>query len=210
MWSKINELLEFLRVQGSRIGLKINVKKTKSPKLSISEDEKVTLGIKKIDQVGSFTYLGDIISKGGGSSGDIKSRIVEVGRNKEITLQTKIRILKATVMTVVKYGLDAWALRKVDEDFLDVFQRNCLRTFLGTRLTDRISNSSLYKKCGSIRLSSAIIRERLKWAGYVARMKDDMLPKIVLFGQTSKAKAGCPRLGWKDNIMKYLKEMGTS
>ena len=50
--SKINELLEVLQVQGARIGLKINVKRTKS--LAISEDEKVMLGNEKIDQVGSF------------------------------------------------------------------------------------------------------------------------------------------------------------
>ena len=44
------------------------MKKTKPLRLGISEDEKVTLGNKKIDKVGSFTYLGSIISKDGGSS----------------------------------------------------------------------------------------------------------------------------------------------
>ena len=53
--SKMNELLEVLRVRGARIGLKINVKKTKSLRLGISEDEKVKLGNGKIDRVGSFT-----------------------------------------------------------------------------------------------------------------------------------------------------------
>ena len=57
-----------MRVQGARIGLKISVKKTKSLRLGISEDEKVTLGDEKIDQMGSLTYLGSIISKNGGSS----------------------------------------------------------------------------------------------------------------------------------------------
>ena len=45
------------------IGLKINVKKTKSLRLGIREDEQATLGNEKIDQVGSFTYLGSIFSK---------------------------------------------------------------------------------------------------------------------------------------------------
>ena len=44
----------------------------------MSEDEKATFGNKKIDLVGSFTYLGSIISKDGGSSEDVKSRIVKV------------------------------------------------------------------------------------------------------------------------------------
>ena len=66
-----------MRVQGARIGLKINVKKTKSQRLGISEDEKVKLGNEKIDQVDSFTYLGSIISKDGWSSEDVKSRIAK-------------------------------------------------------------------------------------------------------------------------------------
>ena len=64
----MNEFLEVLRLQGAKTGLKINVKKTKSLRLGISEDEKVKLGNEKIDQVGSFTYLGSIICKDGGSS----------------------------------------------------------------------------------------------------------------------------------------------
>ena len=67
----MNEFLEVLRVQGARIGLKINVKKTKSSlSLGISKDEKVTLVNEKIDQLGSFTYLGSIICKEGGNSED--------------------------------------------------------------------------------------------------------------------------------------------
>ena len=147
------------------------MKKTKSLKLGISKDEKVTLGNDKIDQVGSFTYLGSIVSKDGGSSNDVKSRIAKpqgvfsqlkkVWKIRKICLQTKIRILEATVMTVVKYSSEAWALRKADENLLDVFQRNCLRIVLGTWLTDRISNSRLYRKCDSIPLSRAIMKERL-------------------------------------------------
>ena len=122
--SKMNEFLEVLRVQGAKISLKINVKKTKSLRLRISEDEQVTLGNQKIDQVGSFSYLGSIISKDGGSSEDVKSRIgkaqgvfsqlKKVWKNRKISLQTKIRIFEATVMTVVKYGSEAWALQKAE------------------------------------------------------------------------------------------------
>ena len=89
-------------------------------------------------------------------------------------------------MTVVKYGSELWALRKADEDFLDVFQTNCLRTVLGTWLTDRISNNRLYEKCGSIPLSRAIMEETLSGKQVV----------LVWGGRTS--------------IKKDLKEMGTS
>ena len=69
--SKMNKLLDVLRVQVAKIGLKINVKKTKALRLGITEDEKVTLGNEGIDQVDSFTYLGNIISKDYVSNEDI-------------------------------------------------------------------------------------------------------------------------------------------
>ena len=75
--SKMNQFSEVLRVQGAKIGLKINVRKTKSLRLGIIKDEQVTLGNEKIHQVGSFSYLGSIISKDGGSSEDVKSRIAK-------------------------------------------------------------------------------------------------------------------------------------
>ena len=71
------------------------------------------------------------------------SHLKNVWTNREISLQTKIRILEATVMTVVKYGSEAWGLRKADEDLLDILQRNFLRIALGNRLIDLFSNCRL-------------------------------------------------------------------
>ncbi|XP_065565925.1 uncharacterized protein LOC136030806 [Artemia franciscana] len=73
--SKKNEFLNVLRLQGVKIGLKINVKKTKSLRLGLSEDEQVTLGNETLDHFGSFSYLGSINSKDGGSSEDVKSTL---------------------------------------------------------------------------------------------------------------------------------------
>ena len=76
--SKMNELREVLRVQGARIGSKFIVNKTKSIRLGVGENEKVTMCNEKIDQVDRFTYLGCIISKDGESSEDVKSWMVKV------------------------------------------------------------------------------------------------------------------------------------
>ena len=75
--SKMNELSEVLRVQGATTDSKTDFKKTKSLRLGKSEDEKVTLGNEKIDQVGSLIYFGSIVSEGGGSSEGVKSRIAK-------------------------------------------------------------------------------------------------------------------------------------
>jgi len=75
-------------------------------------------------------------------------------------------------------------------------------------MTDRISNRRLYKKSGSILLSRAVMRERLRWLGTVLRMIDDRLPKIVLFGRPSRAKrkAGRPQLGLEGLHKEIFKE----
>ena len=56
------------------------------------------------------------------------------------------------------------------------------------------------------------MKEMLRWLGHVLQTKDDLLPKLVLFGTPSRAKwkADRPRLGWEDVAKKDLKEMGTS
>ena len=105
--SKMNEFLEVLRVQSARIGLKINVKKTRSLRLGISEDEKVTFGNEKIDQVGSFTYLGSIISKDGGSNAYVKSRIAKA---RGVFSQLK-RVWKNRKKQVCKPRLEYWKLQ---------------------------------------------------------------------------------------------------
>ena len=97
----------------------------------------------------------------------------------------------------------------MEEDLLDVFQRDYLRNSLNTGLTNRISNSKLYKKCSSIPLSRAIIRERLIFQGNILWVWDDKLPKLVLVGQPSTAtlKAGRSRMGWQDVRRKDLRKM---
>ena len=103
-------------------------------------------------------------------------------------VRTKTRILKATVMSVITYGSEARAFRKTEEYLLD-FSREIVWIVLSTRLTDR-----------------------MRWLVHGLRMKDDRLPKIVLFGTPSRAKrkAVRPCLGWKELARKDLREMRTS
>jgi len=71
------------------------------------------------------------------------------------------------MMAGVNYGFELLAFPKTEADFLDVFQRSCLRIVLGIHLTDRIFKSKLCEKRGSIPLSRAMKRERLRWLGHL-------------------------------------------
>ena len=61
-------------------------------------------------------------------------------------------------MTVAKCGSETWVLRKMEDDLLDVFLKNCLWIVVGIRLNDLIANSKLCKKCGCIPLPKASVR----------------------------------------------------
>jgi len=61
--------------------------------------------------------------------------------------------LEVIINSEVKYGSETCLLQKIEGDFLNIFQRNCLEIVLGFHLTDRVSNNKLFKKCGSIPLS---------------------------------------------------------
>jgi hypothetical protein len=123
-------------VQGVRVGLKINAKGTKTLSIEIIEDKRVMFSKAKMNQVDSLNYLGGIISKDGGCSEDVHSRIAKVQdvfshlkkvwKIRKISLRTRIRTLEATLRTVVKYGSEAWVIRKTEENLLDVFQKNYL------------------------------------------------------------------------------------
>ena len=145
---KCLQLIEFLlvlRSQGSKIDLKTNIKKTKSLSLGINEVGEVMSDNEKIGQVDSFNCLDSIISKGGQGPGCL-STVEKVWKIKKIRLRNKIRMLEATVVTMVKDITKTCTLWKREHDLLGVFKRNCLRIVLGTCSTDHTSNNKLFEK----------------------------------------------------------------
>ena len=96
-------------------------------------------------------------------------------------------------------------LEKRRKIFYIFSQSNFLQIVFGSILTDRISNSRLYKKWGS---SRDVMRERLRWQVHVLWTKDDILPKIV--PPRAKGKASRPSLAWEDVVRQDLREMETS
>ena len=82
-------------------------------------------------------------------------------------------------MIVVRYDCELWMLRKPLKDLINVFKRNCPKLVLGARATGHISKSKLHKKIGSIPLSSAVTKERLRRTGHLLQKKDDRGPKNI-------------------------------
>ena len=184
------------------VGLKINPRKTQVMCANIREEDKLTIFIDglPLEEVNHFKYLGSGILPTGQAHADISARInlaravfsqlyKALWRRRDVRLQTKSRIYHAVVRSVLLYGCEAWQLRVEDLRRLQVFEHSCLRRILGVRLTDRLRNEELRRRCGLSTLSATVQERRLRWFGHALRKNANDLVAICLRAEP------CP--GWK-------------
>ena len=109
-----------------------------------------------VETVSDFIFLGSKITAEGDCSHEIK-RLLLLGRkamtnldsifkSRDITLSTKVRLVKAMVFPVVIYGCESWAVKKADRQRIDAFELWCWRRLLRVPWTARRSNQSILKE----------------------------------------------------------------
>ncbi|VDM02963.1 unnamed protein product [Schistocephalus solidus] len=87
---------------------------------------------------------------------------------RDISIDTKIRIYRVSVQSVLVYGCECWATRIEDERKFEAFDHHCLRTILRVKYKDFVSNETVHNRCANIaRISQAIQELRLSWLGRV-------------------------------------------
>ena len=102
------------------------------------------------------TFLGSKITAGGDCSHEIKRRLLlgrkvmtnldSIFKNRDITLLTKVHLVKAKVFPVVMYGCESWTVKKADHQRIDAFELWCWRRLLRVPWTARRSNQSILKE----------------------------------------------------------------
>ena len=104
------------------------------------------------------------------------------------------------------YGAEAWVLYRKQLRRLEQFHQRCLRSILGIKWQDYISNEEVLTKAHIPSLESIILQLQLGWAGHVARMDDTRIPKAMLFGELSAGKRnqGGPKKRYKDQLKSEL------
>ena len=105
-----------------QIGLTINKQKTKFPRINAGTDEPVTIKGAELGEVESFTYLGSVMDKSGGTDADVKARIgkarsaynmlKKVWNSREIRMSTKVRLCNSNVKLVLLCGEETWRITK--------------------------------------------------------------------------------------------------
>ena len=143
-----------VKEESERVGLKLNIKKTKimaSGPISAWQIEEEMVGV-----VTDFLFLGSKITADSYCSHEIRRQLLlgrkamrnlgSVLKNRDITLPTKVRIVKAMVFPVVMYGCESWTIKKTEQQRIDAFELWCWRRLLRVPWTARRSNQSILRE----------------------------------------------------------------
>ena len=151
---EVKSLLMKVKKESEKVGLKLNIQKTKimaSGPITLWEIDGET-----VETVSDFIFLGSKITADGDCSHKIKRRLL-LGRksvinldcllkSRNITLPTKVRLVKAMVFPVVMYGCESWTVKNAEGRRIDAFELWCWRRLLRVPWTARKSNQSILKE----------------------------------------------------------------
>ena len=116
-------------------------------------------------------------------------------KSTDITLPTKVRLVKAMVFPVVMYGCESWTVKKAERRRNDAFQLWCWRRLLRVPWTARRSNQSIVKEISSgISLEGMMLKLKLQYFGYLMRRVDSLEKTLMLGGIGGKRRRGRQRM----------------
>ena len=172
-----------VKEESEKVDLKLNIQKTKimaSGPITSWEIDGET-----VETVADFIFLGSKITADGDCSHEIK-RCLLLGRkamtnldsilkSKDITLPTKVHLVKAMVFPVVIYGCESWTLKKAEHQRIDAFELWCWRKLLRVPWTSRRSNQSILKEMSpEYSWEGQILKPKLQYCGHLLWRTDSL------------------------------------
>ena len=122
-------------------------------------------------------------------------------KSRDITLPTKVHLVKAMVFPVVMYGCESWNIKKAECQRIDAFELWCWRRFLRVPWTARRSNQSILKEISpGCSLEGTMLKLKLQYFGHLVRSVDSLEKTLMLGGIGGKRRRGCQRMRWLDGI----------
>ena len=147
-------ILSKVKEENEKFGLKLNIQKTKI--MASSPIALCQINGGKVETVADFILGGSKITADGDCSHEIKRRLLlgrkvmtnldSILKRKDITLSTKVHLVKAMVFPVVMYGCESWTIKKAACRRIDAFELWCWRRLLRVPWTARRSNQSILKE----------------------------------------------------------------
>ena len=177
LWQKVKtnfkSLLMKVKEESEKVGLKLNIQKTK-----IMASGPITSWEIDGETVADFIFLGSKITADGDSSHEIKRRLLlgrkvmtnldSILKNRDITLPTKIHLVKAMVFPVVMWGCESWTVKKAEQQRIDAFGLWYWRRLFRVPWTARRSNQSILKEINpGISLEGMMLKLKLQYFGHL-------------------------------------------
>ena len=123
-------------------------------------------------------------------------------KSRNITLPTKVHLVKAMVFPVVTYGCESWTVKKAERQRIDAFELWCWRRLLRVPWTTRRSNQSILKEINpEISFEGMMLKLKLQYFGHHMRRVDSLEKTLMLGGNGGRRRRGRPRMRWLDGIM---------
>ena len=131
-----------------------------------------------VETVSDFIFGGSKITANGDCSHEIKRHLLlgrrvmtnldSILKSRDVILQTKVRLVKAMVFPVVRYGYESWTIKKAELQRIDAFELWCWRRLLRVLCTARRSNRFILKETGpEYSLEGTMLKLKLQYFGYL-------------------------------------------
>ena len=206
---ELKSLLTKVKEESEKVGLKLNIQKTKimasGPITSWQIDGETK------ETVADFIFLGFQITADGNCSQEIKRSLLlgrkamtnldSFLRSRDITLPTKVCLVKATVLPVVMYECESWTVKKAESRRIDAFELWCWRRLLRVPWTARRANQSILKEISpEYSLEGLMLKLKLQYFGQLMRRTNSSEKTLMLGKIEGRRRRGQQRVRLLDGI----------
>ena len=131
----------------------------------------------------------------------VMTNLESIFKSRDITLPTKVRLVKAMVFPVVMYGYESWTVKKAESQRIDVFELCCWRRLLRIPWTAKRSNQSILKEISpGISLEGMMLKLKLQYCGHLMQRVDSLEKTLMLGGIGGRRRRGRQRMRWLNGI----------
>ena len=207
---ELKSLLMKVKEESEKVGLKLNIQKTKI--MAFGPITSWQIDGERVETVADFIFPGSKITADGDCSHEIKRHVLlgrkvmtnlySILKSRDITLPTKVRLVKAMVYSVVMYGCESWTIKKAEHQRIDAFELWCWRRLLRVSWTARRSNQSILKEISpEYSLEGLMLRLKLPYSGHLM-WSTNWLEKTLIgiggrdWGQEEKGTTEDEMAGW--------------
>ena len=207
---ELKSLLKIVKVESEKVGLKLSIQKMKI--MAFGPITSWEIDGETLETVSDFILGGSKITADGDCSHEIKRRLLlgrnvmtyldSISKSRDITLPTKVHLVKAMVFPVVLYGCESWTVKKAERQSIDAFELWCWRRLLRVPWTASRSNQSILKEISpGISLEEMMLKLKLQYSGHLMRRVVSLEKTLMLGGIGGRRRRGRRRMRWLDGIM---------